>query len=167
MASESSLFDDYGAYHRDRRNLICHEIGIPLIVLGIIALLRLVALPGWNLNLAEPVLAATAVYYLTLGSAVRTSAFVAIVGMIALYLIAAYVTYFPVTVNTLKGLRSVDPNALALMTSLAASRRQIYLMLRIPTALPYIFQALKIAATASVIGAQSWSSSWVLSKVSA
>ena len=93
MASESSLFDDYGAYHRDRRNLICHEIGIPLIVLGIIALLRLVALPGWNLNLAEPVLAATAVYYLTLGSAVRTSAFVAIVGMIALYLIAAYVTW--------------------------------------------------------------------------
>jgi NitT/TauT family transport system permease protein len=72
---------------------------------------------------------------------------------VARILIAAYVTFFPVTVNTLKGLRSVDPNALALMTSLAASRRQIYLMLRIPTALPYIFQALKIAATASVIGA--------------
>jgi NitT/TauT family transport system permease protein len=68
-------------------------------------------------------------------------------------LIAAYVTFFPVTVNTLKGLRSVEPNALALMTSLAASRRQIYVMLRLPTALPYIFQALKIAATASVIGA--------------
>jgi NitT/TauT family transport system permease protein len=72
---------------------------------------------------------------------------------VARILIAAYVTYFPVTVNTLKGLRSVEPNALALMTSLAASRRQIYVMLRIPTALPYVFQALKIAATASVIGA--------------
>lgn len=72
---------------------------------------------------------------------------------VARILIAAYVTFFPVTVNTLKGLRSVDPNALALMTSLAASRRQIYLMLRIPTALPFVFQALKIAATASVIGA--------------
>ena len=72
MASESSLFDDYGAYHRDRRNVICHEIGIPLIVLGIIALLRLVALPGWNLNLATLALVATALYYLTLGSAVRT-----------------------------------------------------------------------------------------------
>jgi NitT/TauT family transport system permease protein len=72
---------------------------------------------------------------------------------VARILIAAYVTFFPVTVNTLKGLRSVDQNALALMTSLAASRRQVYLMLRIPSALPYVFQALKIAATASVIGA--------------
>jgi NitT/TauT family transport system permease protein len=72
---------------------------------------------------------------------------------VARILIAAYVTFFPVTVNTLKGLRSVQPDALALMTSLAASRRQIYLKLRIPSALPYVFQALKIAATASVIGA--------------
>jgi NitT/TauT family transport system permease protein len=72
---------------------------------------------------------------------------------VARLLIAAYVTFFPVTVSTLKGLRSVDPNALALMTSLAASRAQVYLKLRIPSALPYVFQALKIAATASVIGA--------------
>lgn len=72
---------------------------------------------------------------------------------VARILIAAYVTFFPVTVNTLKGLRSVDPNALALMSSLAASRRQLYLQLRIPAAMPYVFQALKIAATASVIGA--------------
>jgi NitT/TauT family transport system permease protein len=63
------------------------------------------------------------------------------------------VTFFPVTVNTLRGLRSVDSNALDLMASLAASRRQVYVMLRIPAALPYLFQALKIAATASVVGA--------------
>src|SRR5215212_2982630 len=68
-------------------------------------------------------------------------------------LIAAYVTFFPVTVNTLRGLRSVDPSALDLMSSLAASRRQVYTKLRIPAALPYLFQALKIAATASVVGA--------------
>ena len=68
-------------------------------------------------------------------------------------LIAAYVTFFPVTVNTLRGLRSVDSNALDLMASVAASRRQVYTMLRIPAALPYLFQALKIAATASVVGA--------------
>src|SRR5207237_9250081 len=42
---------------------------------------------------------------------------------VARMLIAAYVTFFPVTVNTLKGLRSVDSNALDLMTGLAASRR--------------------------------------------
>jgi NitT/TauT family transport system permease protein len=68
-------------------------------------------------------------------------------------LIAAYVTFFPVTVNTLRGLRSVDPNALDLLASVAASRRQVYTLLRIPAALPYLFQALKIAATASVVGA--------------
>jgi NitT/TauT family transport system permease protein len=72
---------------------------------------------------------------------------------VARVLIAAYVTFFPVTVSTLKGVRSIDPNALALMASLAASRRQVYAKLRIPAALPYVFQALKIAATASVIGA--------------
>lgn len=72
---------------------------------------------------------------------------------VARVLIAAYVTFFPVTINSLKGLRSIDPNALALMTSLAASRAQVYLKLRIPAALPYVFQALKIAATTSVIGA--------------
>ena len=55
--------------------------------------------------------------------------------------------------STLRGLCSVDPNALAQMTSLAASRRQVYLKLRIPAAPPYVLQALKIAATASVIGA--------------
>ena len=68
-------------------------------------------------------------------------------------LIAAYVTFFPVTVNTLRGLRSVDATALDLMASYAASRRQVYTMLRIPAAMPYIFQALKVAATASVVGA--------------
>ena len=72
---------------------------------------------------------------------------------LARILIAAYVTFFPVTVNTLKGLRSVDLGALALMRSYAASRWQVYRLLLIPAALPFVFQALKIAATASVIGA--------------
>ncbi|MBV8299350.1 MAG: DUF962 domain-containing protein [Candidatus Eremiobacteraeota bacterium] len=95
MASGSTLFDDYGAYHRDRRNLVCHEIGIPLIVLSIIALLRLVALPGANpnLNLAAIAIVAAAAYYLSLGRAVRAAAYVAIFGMIVLYLIAAYVSW--------------------------------------------------------------------------
>jgi NitT/TauT family transport system permease protein len=72
---------------------------------------------------------------------------------LARLLIASYVTFFPVTVNTLKGLRSVDPNALELMGSYAASRWDVYLKLRIPAAMPFVFQALKIAAAASVIGA--------------
>ncbi|HEY6236391.1 MAG TPA: Mpo1-like protein [Candidatus Elarobacter sp.] len=92
MTSGSRLFAEYGAYHRDRRNLICHEIGIPLIVLGIIALLRLVTFTGPNvsLNLAELAVLATSVYYLSLGREVRVAACIAVAGTIALYLVAAY-----------------------------------------------------------------------------
>jgi NitT/TauT family transport system permease protein len=67
--------------------------------------------------------------------------------------IAAYLTFFPVTVNTLRGLQSVDPRALELMHSYAAGGLSILTKLRVPAALPYIFTALKIAATASVVGA--------------
>ena len=67
--------------------------------------------------------------------------------------VAAYLTFFPVTVNMLRGLRTVDPDALALMRALAATPRQVFLKLRFPAALPYLFTALKISATASVVGA--------------
>jgi len=67
--------------------------------------------------------------------------------------IAAYLTFFPVTVNMLRGLRAVDPDALALMRALAATPRQVFLKLRFPAALPYLFPALRISATASVVGA--------------
>jgi NitT/TauT family transport system permease protein len=67
--------------------------------------------------------------------------------------IASYLTYFPVTMNTIRGLRSADPRALELMHSYAASGWTVLWKLRVPSALPYIFTALKIAATASVVGA--------------
>ena len=67
--------------------------------------------------------------------------------------IAAYLTFFPVTINTLRGLQSTDRRAVELMRSYAASRWEILLKLRIPAALPYIFSALKVSATASIVGA--------------
>jgi NitT/TauT family transport system permease protein len=67
--------------------------------------------------------------------------------------IAAYLTFFPVTINMARGLRALDPDALALMRALAASSRQVFLKLRFPAALPYLFTALRISATASVVGA--------------
>jgi NitT/TauT family transport system permease protein len=67
--------------------------------------------------------------------------------------ISAYLTFFPVTINTLRGLTSADPRALELMRSYAASPFQIYWRLRLPTSLPFLFTAFKIAATASVVGA--------------
>jgi NitT/TauT family transport system permease protein len=67
--------------------------------------------------------------------------------------IASYLTFFPVTMNTIRGLRSADPRALELMHSYAARGWTVLWKLRVPSALPYIFTALKIAATASVVGA--------------
>jgi NitT/TauT family transport system permease protein len=67
--------------------------------------------------------------------------------------ISAYLTFFPVTINTLRGLLSAPPTALELMQSYAATRWETLLKLRIPHALPYIFTALKISAPASVVGA--------------
>src|SRR5579864_3749980 len=66
--------------------------------------------------------------------------------------IAAYLTFFPVTINTLRGLISVPSTAVELMQSYAATRREILFKLRVPHALPYIFTALKVSATASVVG---------------
>ncbi len=73
-------------------------------------------------------------------------------GWLSVAVIAAYLTFFPVTINTLRGLRSADPMAVELMHSYAASRWQILWKLRAPAALPYIFTALKVSATASVVG---------------
>jgi NitT/TauT family transport system permease protein len=67
--------------------------------------------------------------------------------------IAAYLTFFPVAINTLRGLGSTDRRAVELMRSFAASRWTILWKLRVPAALPFIFSALKISATASIVGA--------------
>ena len=67
--------------------------------------------------------------------------------------IASYLTFFPVTINTLRGLQSTDRRALELMRSYAAGRVSVLWKLRIPAALPYIFSALKVSATASIVGA--------------
>lgn len=68
-------------------------------------------------------------------------------------LVAAYLTFFPVTIGMLRGLRSASPQSLDLMRSYAASPAQTFWKLRLPAALPFLFTSLKIAATASVIGA--------------
>ncbi|MCG8347805.1 MAG: ABC transporter permease [Chloroflexales bacterium] len=67
--------------------------------------------------------------------------------------VAAYLTFFPVTIGMLRGLRAAAPDALDLMRSYAANPTQIFVKLQLPAALPYLFASLKIAATASVIGA--------------
>jgi ABC-type nitrate/sulfonate/bicarbonate transport system permease component len=67
--------------------------------------------------------------------------------------IIALVCFFPITVNTLDGLRSVDPEIKKMMRSLDASRVQILWRVEAPTALPYFFSGTKIAGVVSVIAA--------------
>ena len=68
-------------------------------------------------------------------------------------IISAYLTFFPVTINTLRGLTSVEPRRLELMQSYAANTFEILWKLRLPSSLPFLFAAFKISATASVVGA--------------
>jgi NitT/TauT family transport system permease protein len=72
---------------------------------------------------------------------------------VAVAILASYLTFFPVTIAMMRGLRSFDPRALELTRSYAASRWDVYRKLRLPASLPYLFTALKIAATASIVGA--------------
>ncbi|HEY7795043.1 MAG TPA: ABC transporter permease [Gaiellaceae bacterium] len=67
--------------------------------------------------------------------------------------IAAVLCFFPVMVNTLRGLTSVRPSSIELMRSYAAGEWEIFRRVRIPNALPFIFSALKIATVLAMIGA--------------
>jgi NitT/TauT family transport system permease protein len=93
-----------------------------------------------------PILAVAPIVVIYLGS-LRVTAWFSVA------VIAAYLTFFPVTISTLRGLHSADRRALELMRSYAAGRWKILWKLRVPAALPYIFAALKVSATASVVGA--------------
>lgn len=74
-------------------------------------------------------------------------------GWFSIALVAAYLTFFPVTIAALRGLRSADPRAIELMRSLAANRWAVLWKVRLPAAAPYLFTAFKISATAAVVGA--------------
>jgi len=67
--------------------------------------------------------------------------------------VVAVLVFFPIMINLVRGLRSAPTSHQELMQSYATSRRQILLKLQIPTALPYLFSAFKVAAALSLIGA--------------
>ena len=67
--------------------------------------------------------------------------------------LAAFLSFFPVTVNAIRGLRSPSPTSAEMFRSFAATPSQEFRKLKIPAALPFLFTALKVAAGASVVGA--------------
>ncbi len=74
-------------------------------------------------------------------------------GVIPKAVIAAYLSFFPVTVGMVKGLRSADPLQLDLMRTYSATRIQSFFKLRAPASVPLFFASLKIAAAAALVGA--------------
>lgn len=74
-------------------------------------------------------------------------------GIASKVLMTAVIAFFPILVNTVAGLRSVEQDRIDLMTALKASRWQTFTMVRLPTALPFIFAGLDVGIVLSVIGA--------------
>ena len=74
-------------------------------------------------------------------------------GRLSKVLICALIVFFPILVNTVVGVRSVPRELYDLMRTLRASRRQVFLKLEAPAAMPVLLGGLKIGATLSVIGA--------------
>jgi NitT/TauT family transport system permease protein len=68
-------------------------------------------------------------------------------------MVAAALCFFPVMINTVRGLTTVDPRSLELLRSYATSEAGVFMKLRIPNALPYVFTALRLAVTLATIGA--------------
>jgi NitT/TauT family transport system permease protein len=68
-------------------------------------------------------------------------------------MISAYLSFFPITIGLVKGLRSADPLALDLMRTYSATPAQLFWRLRLPTAMPFLFTSLKVAVAISLVGA--------------
>ncbi|MCK0167456.1 ABC transporter permease subunit [Jannaschia sp. S6380] len=78
---------------------------------------------------------------------------VGIQGLLPKAIISAYLSFFPVTVGMVKGLRAPSPADLDLMRTWNASATRTLVSLRLPSSLPYLFASLKIAVAAALVGA--------------
>ncbi|MFD1796606.1 ABC transporter permease [Paracoccus aurantiacus] len=78
---------------------------------------------------------------------------VGVTGLLPKAIISAWLSFFPVLVGTVKGLRTPDAMQLDLMRSWNASASQVFWRLRLPSAMPYLFASLKVAIAASLVGA--------------
>lgn len=125
-------------------------IGIILAVLFVLLRpLERAVLPWVIASQTVPIIALVPVMLLVLGNfgiTIQTS-------LLPTAIIGAYICFFPVVVSTVKGLRAVDPLALDLMKSYAASPLQVFMKVRFPAAVPFFFTGLKLGTAAALVGA--------------
>ena len=74
-------------------------------------------------------------------------------GLAPKVIVVALISFFPIVVNTVDGLKGVDPDMVNLMRTMGASRWQLFAKVQVPTSLPLLFSGVKVAVTISVIGA--------------
>jgi ABC-type nitrate/sulfonate/bicarbonate transport system permease component len=74
-------------------------------------------------------------------------------GIAAKVIIVALISFYPIAVNTIDGLKAINSDAVNMMRTLGASRWQIFTKLQIPTSLPFMFSGIKVGISVSVIGA--------------
>lgn len=105
-------------------------------------LLERMFFPYFVASQAVPIIAFGALVVMWFGNGIASKAFVAL-----------YLTFFPVAVNTLRGLRSVDPHQVDLLRTFGATPAVIFRKLQFPGALPSIFTAVRLGASLGLIGA--------------
>ena len=146
------IFGDLGFYARNARTTLWEaSLGFVLalvlamsaaIVMAHSRFLEHAALPLVVLVQVTPIIAYAPAVVIWLGF-----------GLKPILLITTLVCFVPFLVNAVTGLRSVDPATLELMRSVRASRREVFFVLRVPHALPYLFSAARIAVGLALIGA--------------
>src|SRR3989344_870236 len=73
-------------------------------------------------------------------------------GLASKIIVVVLISFYPIAVNTIDGLKAINTDMVAMMRSLGASRWQIFTKLQIPTSLPYMFSGIKVGISISVIG---------------
>lgn len=127
--------------------LIATVVGCLLaVLLREVKLIERGVLPWLVISQTIPLVALAPIIVVWMGSAGLPS-------WVAVSVIAAYLSFFPIVINMITGLNSPDPVQVELMRSVSASRFQVLWWLRFPAALPHLFIGLRLAAIASVVGA--------------
>ena len=123
-------------------------------VLGILIAVGIVHVAALDRSLMPWIIASQTIPILALAPMIIVVlAAIGITGLIPKALISTYLSFFPVAVGMVKGLRSPEINHLDLMRTYNASRGDVFWKLRLPTSVPYLFASMKVAIAASLVGA--------------
>ncbi len=146
-----------------RRSLVYHSwvtlsstlVGFALgTVLGILIAVGIIHVPALDRSFMPWIVASQTIPILAIAPMVIVVlAAVGVTGLIPKALISAYLSFFPVVVGMVKGLRSPDFLLLDLMRTYSAGRAQIFWKLRLPASVPFLFASMKVAIAASLVGA--------------